>query len=169
MYVWSGFDTSNSNINFKAQLQELKKLELKIFLKNMIFDDILIIFPNPSSSQDYPKMIQKSKTCGHKAMTWWSGILKIVVSDAYKQVVCMTPFLEQSVQYPMRQTIFGWFFIHIWLWHRSTGIPHPARIIQKITENDRKCPQGHDMMIWKLKNRYTRRVSKSWPRILSFF
>ena len=48
------------------------------------------------------------------------------------------------------------------------GIPQPARIIQKMIENYRKWPQRHDMMIWKLKNRLTRRVSKSWPRILSF-
>ncbi len=44
--------------------------------------------------------------------------------------------------------------------------PGSSRKSPKMNE---KWPQGHDMMIWKLKNRYTWRVSKSWPRISSFF
>ena len=116
----------------------------------MIFSSYLLTKPDPSSSQDYPETIQKSQTCGHKAMTWWSEILKSVVTDAYDQVLCMTPFLEQSEQYPMRQTIFSvilgpYLAMAAYYWNPSSSQDHPENH-PKWTKN------GHRAMTWWYEN-----------------
>lgn len=167
-YVGSGFDTSNSHINFKAQLQELKKIELKIYKKSSYFDHICSLSQIPHPARIIQKWSKNNKLMATKPWHDDVGLKKVLSPTRITKLYAWHHFWNNRSNTPWGRPYFRSFWSIFGCGTVVLGSFIQPGLSRKCLKMNEKWPQGHDMMIWELKNRLAWRRSKSWPRISSF-